>query len=102
MRQGTEPAAPSLPPDTHEAQAERIALHCERHPGREFTAAELSAACDPGCVSKVLSAMDRDLGYGMKKGWRDETCASGTRARQVRTYRVLHRPRGTQCDLFCA
>lgn len=86
--------------DTHEAQAERIASHCERHPGRDFIAAELIAACDLGCASKVLSAMDLELGYGIAKDWRHITCAGGTRTRQVRTYRVTHRPRSTQPDLF--
>ena len=38
--------------DTHEAQAERVADHLTQHP--DATGAELAAACDLGCVSKVL------------------------------------------------
>jgi hypothetical protein len=76
--------------DTHEAQAERLADHLARHP--ESTGAELSAACDLGCASKVLSAMARDLGYGIRRGWRWVPCASCTKRRHVRTYILTHRP----------
>ena len=76
--------------DTHEAQAERVADHLTQHP--DATGAELAAACDLGCVSKVLSAMARELGYGIRRGWRWVPCASGTKRRYVRTYTLTHRP----------
>ena len=88
-----------LPPDTHQAQADRVASHCERHPGRFFTAAELDKACDLGSPTKVLSAMSAGLGYGLAKEWQYVACARGTRTRRVRTYRVTHRPRGDQASL---
>jgi hypothetical protein len=91
-----------LAPDTHAAQAERIASHCEQSPGRFFSGAELVAACDVGCCTKVISAMTAagGLGYGVAKDWRTVTCASGTRTRRVRVYRVTHRPRNAQLPLF--
>jgi hypothetical protein len=76
--------------DTHEAQAERVADHLAQHPAA--TGAELAAACDVGCVSKVLSAMARELGYGLQRGWRWVPCARGTKRRHVRTYTLTHRP----------
>jgi hypothetical protein len=90
-----------LPPDTHQAQADRVASHCESNPGRYFTAAELSEACDLGSPTKVLSSMSAraGLGYGLAKDWRYVACANGTRARRVRTYRVTHRPQGEQGSL---
>lgn len=90
---------PPLPPDTHEAQARRVADHCARHPGQFFTLAELAAACDLGSPSKVLSAMARDLGYRIDKACRRLVVAHGTRARTVTTYRVTHRPAPTQLPL---
>lgn len=94
-------AAHALPLDTHQAQADRVASHCERHPGRFFTAAELDKACDLGSPTKVLSAMSarNGLGYGLAKDWRHVACANGTRTRRRRTYRVTHRPRGEQAPL---
>lgn len=88
--------------DTHAAQAKRIADHCETAPGRFFTGAELAAACDVGCWSKVISAMTEagGLGYGVARDWRTVTCVGGTLARQVRTYRVTHRPTTAQLQLF--
>jgi len=76
--------------DTHAAQAERVADRLALHP--ESTAAELAAACDLGCPSKVLSTMARELGYGMRRGWRWVSCASGSKRRHVRTYSLTHRP----------
>ena len=98
-RPGTD-AAPALVPDTHEAQAERIAEHCERHPGQFFSASELAHACELGSASKVLSAMVKRLGYGLAKEWRTGTCVAGTRSRRGRIYRVTQCPRATQPDLF--
>ena len=78
--------------DTHAAQAERVADYLERNPGGR-TLAELYAACDLGCASKVLSAMRRRLGYGIGRGpTRCVPCVDGTKRRNVRTYILLHRP----------
>jgi hypothetical protein len=82
--------------DTRQAQAERVADFLELHP--DSTSKEIDAACDAGCMSKVLSDMPR-LGYGVRKAWRSVTCASGNRTRSVRTYALMHRPT-TQPDLF--
>jgi hypothetical protein len=79
-----------------------VADHCDAHPGQRFTLTELAAACDLACASKVLSAMDRDMGYGIAKGWRTVTCAGGTRTRDVRTYCVTARPRGAQLHFTLA
>ena len=98
MHPGTEPAPLQL--DTHEAQAERVALYSAQHPGQFFSAFELAAACDLGCASKVLSAMAKELGYALAKDRHKVTCASGTRTRRVRVYRVTHRPAHAQQDLF--
>lgn len=89
-------AGPTPQADTRPAQSIRVANHLEQHPAR--TQKEIDAACDTGCISKVLSDMPA-LGYGIAKGWRDVTCAAGSRTRQVRTYTLLYRPR-TQPDLF--
>jgi hypothetical protein len=76
--------------DTHEAQAKRLADHLAHN--SESTALELASACDLGCVTKVLSAMVRELGDGIRRGWRWVPCASGTKRRHVRTYTLTHRP----------
>lgn len=76
--------------DTHEAQAERLADYLAQHP--DSTGAELAGACDLGCVSKVVSAMARELGFGIRRGWRWVPCANGTKRRHVRTYTLTHRP----------
>ena len=83
--------------DTRPAQAARVANYLQRHP--DATAKEIDAACDTGCITKVLSDMTAELGYGIGKGWRTVSCDHGNRTRQVRTYRLLYRPR-TQSDLF--
>ena len=82
--------------DNRPDQAARVADYLEKHPGN--TLKEIDAACDTGCISKVLSDMP-GLGYGIAKGWRDVVCASGSRTRQVRIYTLTHRP-CTQPDLF--
>ena len=87
---------PQRQTDTRPAQANRVADYLEKHP--DCTAKEIDLACDVGCISKVLSDMP-GLGYGIGKGWRDVTCAAGSRTRQVRTYTLLYRPH-TQPDLF--
>ena len=89
--------APTKPQtDTRPAQMERVANFLQSHP--DSTGKEIDAACDTGCITKVLSDM-RLHGYGIRKGWRDVRCDHGTRTRQVRTYRLTYRPR-TQPELF--
>ena len=89
--------APTKPQtDTRPAQMERAAEFLTNHP--DSTAKEIDTACDTGCITKVLSDM-RVTGYGIRKGWRNVPCDHGNRTRNVRTYRLLHRPR-TQPDLF--
>ena len=78
------------PEDTCREQSFRLADYLALHP--ESTGSELAAACDLGSVTKVLSAMRRELGFGIRRGWRWVTCARGTKRRQVRTYTLLHRP----------
>ena len=82
--------------DDRAAQAARVADYLEQHP--ESTAKEIDAACDTGCISKVISDMPR-LGYGLFKEWQGVPCAAGTRTRRVRIYTLTHRP-NTQPDLF--
>ncbi|MDE2416459.1 MAG: hypothetical protein KGN32_01510 [Burkholderiales bacterium] len=82
--------------DTRPAQAERVADYLELH--SDSTSKEIDAACDVGCISKVLSDMPR-MGYGLRKAWRCVMCASGNRTRNVRTYALMHRP-ATQPDFF--
>ena len=89
--------APSIPQsDNRPAQAARTASYLELNPAS--TAKEIDAACDTGCMSKVLSDMPR-MGYGLRKGWRFVQCDRGNRTRQVRTYTLLYRPKN-QPDLF--
>ena len=89
-------------PDDRPAQAARVADFLETHP--HSTQKEIDAACDVGCISKVLSDMPRPevlgMGYGLAYGWRMVVCANASRTRQVRTYTLLHRPRTRQPDLF--
>lgn len=87
-------AVPTIqaPTDTREAQAERAAEFMALHP-EGSTLAEIDAAADLGSPTKVLSAMRRELGYGIALGpdrW--VPCARGGRRRQVRTYVLTHRP----------
>lgn len=82
--------------DTRPAQANRVADYLGKHP--DSTAKEIDAACDVGCISKVLSDMPR-MGYGIGKGWRSVSCVGGGSTRGVRTYALTHRP-STQPDLF--
>lgn len=90
------PTTSSKPlPDNRSEQAARVADYLEAHPAS--TQKEIDAACDTGCVSKVLSVMAKPereggLGYGIAKGRRDVLCAAGTHRRQVRTYTLSFRP----------
>lgn len=83
-------------PDNRPAQAARVADYLELHP--DSTAKQIDAACDTGCITKVLSDMPR-MGYGLGKDWRRVSCASGQRTREVRIYALLYRPTA-QPDLF--
>lgn len=89
---------PSPRLDTRHDQAKRVADHLAQHPAS--TAKEIDAACDVGCISKVLSAMQKDLGYGIDTGRRPVPCVAGSLVRRVRTYTLTHRPATTQPDLF--
>lgn len=90
----------AIPEDTREEQAARAADFMELHP-EGATLAEIDAAADLGSPTKVISAMRRELRYGVGYGpdrW--ETCARGAKRRRVRTYVLLHRPpRATQLKL---
>lgn len=83
--------------DTRPGQAVRVADFLERNPNS--TGKEIDAVCDTGCITKVISAMENELGYVLAKGWRTEPCASGNYTRRVRTYSLLCRPI-VQPDLF--
>lgn len=93
---------PAPLPDDRPAQAARVADFLEAHPNS--TQKEIDAACDTGCISKVLSDMPRTdlpgMGYVLAYGWREELCAAGKRKRRVRTYALLSRPKRRQPDLF--
>jgi len=86
--------------DTHNAQAERVATYLEQHP--KSTAKEIDAVCDTGCISKVLSAMKNELGFGIEAGTRRVPCVAGSLTRRVRTYTLLHRPSMNQLKLFAS
>lgn len=93
---------PAPLPDDRPTQAARVADFLEAHP--HSTQKEIDAACDTGCISKVLSDMPRPelpgMGYVLAYGWREQLCAAGSRKRQVRTYALLSRPKRRQPDLF--
>ena len=91
------PPLAKLPPDDRAGQAARVADYLEQNP--DSTLKEIDKACDTGCVSKVLSAMVKQLGYGIKKSRRDVPCAGGLKARKVRSYSLLFRPH-VEPDLF--
>ena len=74
-----------------------MADYLEQNP--DSTAKEMDAACDTGCISKVLSAMEKELGYGISKARRFVQCDQGNHTRQVRIYTLRCRP-GKQPDLF--
>ena len=83
--------------DSRPEQARRVADFLGLHP--QSTAKEIDAACDVGCITKVLSDMAKALGYGIGKGWRTEYCDHGSRTRQVRSYTLRYRPQ-RQPELF--
>jgi hypothetical protein len=85
------------PADTRPAQADRVATFLETNPAS--TLKEIDAVCDTGCISKVLSAMEKELHYVIAKDWREVRSAAGTWIRRVRTYKLLCRP-SRQPELF--
>lgn len=89
-------ASTPTPFDTRPDQAQRVASFLEVHP--QATAKEIDAACDTGCITKVLSDMPR-MGYGLARDWLDVLCVHGQRKRRVCVYRLLHWPH-TVPDLF--
>jgi len=86
--------------DTRHAQAARVADYLEKYPAS--TQKEIDAVCDTGCISKVLSAMKKELGYGIATDRRPVPCVSGKSFRRVRIYTLTHRPAMNQPDLFPA
>lgn len=82
--------------DSRADQARRVADFLELRPGSSAKA--IDAATDCGSITKVLSDMQRSLGYELSK--RDQTVfrSDGTR-RRMRVYFLRSRP-GSQADLF--
>ena len=70
-------------------EAKRVADFLERAPGSSQK--EIDAACNTGCISKVLSDMPC-MGYGLARGWREVPCPGDKEPRRVRTYALLYRP----------
>lgn len=89
----------SVPFDPHTAQASRVADFLEPLP-EGATAPEINAACDTGCVRKVISVMRNDLGYIIKLDWRWVLCVGGTKRRKRRVYILVSRPTNAQQTLF--
>lgn len=87
--------------DTRPEQAVRVADFLEKNPAS--TLKEIDAVCDTGCITKVLSEMEKPdllgMGYGIQRGRREVSCANGTRIRNVCTYTLVHRPAPVR-DLF--
>ena len=83
--------------DTRPAQADRVAAFLEVNPSS--TLKVIDAVCDTGCISKVLSAMEREFRFGIAKDWREVRSAAGAWIRRVRTYTLLCRP-SQQPELF--
>ena len=83
--------------DSRPAQAYRVAAYLEGHPAS--TLKEIDAVCDTGCISKVLSAMEKELRYVIAKDWREVRITAGAWTRRVRTYKLLYRP-SEQPELF--
>ena len=83
-------SSPPAAVDTREGQCARVADFLETRPDGA-TRRELDAACDVGCMTKVLSDMPK-LGYTLRKGWGRERCADGKLRRRVRVYELVARP----------
>ncbi|NJS35894.1 MAG: hypothetical protein HC765_04745 [Brachymonas sp.] len=94
------PVQPSAPPfDRREAQAVRAADYMEQHP-EGVTVPQLQNAIDPGSASKLLSVMEKDMGYRFKRVPFIELCVGGSKQRVRRRYILLSRPAKPQPDLF--
>jgi hypothetical protein len=93
------PKPPPLPFDDRYGQAMRAAEYMESHP-EGVTVPELQNAIDPGSASKLLSVMERDMGYVFKRVQCSEVCAGGSRKRPRKRYILLSRPAEKQGDLF--
>jgi hypothetical protein len=93
------PKPPILPTDDRLGQAIRAAAYMESHP-EGVTVPELQNAIDPGSASKLLSVMERDMGYVFKRVPFSEVCAGGSKQRVRRRYILLSRPVEKQGDLF--
>lgn len=83
--------------DTRPAQADRVAAFLEANPFS--TLKEIDSVCDTGCISKVLSAMEREFRFVIAKDWREVRSAAGAWIRRVRTYTLIYRP-SHQPELF--
>lgn len=91
------PPLGKLPTDDRAGQAARVADYLEQNP--DSTGREIDAACDTGSLTKVVSVMVKQLGYGIKKGHRYVPCVGGLHTRKVRSYSLLFRPH-VEPDLF--
>ncbi len=89
----------SLPADDRYGQAIRAAAYMENH-SEGVTVPELQNAIDPGSASKLLSVMERDMGYVFKRVPFSEVCAGDSKQRVRRRYILLSRPAEKQGDLF--
>ena len=91
------PPLAKLPTDDRAGQAARVADYLDQNPAS--TGREIDAACDTGSVTKVVSVMVKQFGYGIKKGHCYVPCVGGLRTRKVRSYTLLFRPQ-VKPDLF--
>jgi hypothetical protein len=94
------PASGPLQDDTHEAQRQRVAAHCDAHPGQFFSAPEFGVACDLGSASKVLSSMSKTPGYAIQKTRQRVICVGGKLQRRRVFYRVTACPIQSQTEFF--
>ena len=90
----------SLPYDIRAEQVFRCADFLESCGIAGATIPEINTACDPGCTTKVLSVMRRDLGYVIRRERITVVCASGTSRRGRYRFILVSRPSETQRDLF--
>ena len=75
---------------TRVMQIARIADYLAKH--SNSTAKEIDAACDTDRISKVLSAMKNELGYGLKPGWQLVRCVGESLVRRVCAYSLTQPP----------
>jgi hypothetical protein len=91
----------SLPCDHRDLQALRAADCLEQY-SDGLTAPELQSRIDCGSASKLLSVMEREMGYRFKRVKTHEVCVGGTKQRRRIRYILLSRPNEKQGDLFPA